>query len=115
MSDNVPLNGPLHGVVTDEQGRGDKQHLRAEAAPGIEDCGVQRTSQRALCIGTQCVGGHTLLRLRAWDGLVNDERLSRRRCRLTYLDYPIRQGIYRESAGLVQAGQIEQEGRQSVP
>lgn len=52
----IPLNGPVDGIVAGNDGRGDVEHLRAEAPPGVEDGVVEGTSEGVLAVGSDAVG-----------------------------------------------------------
>jgi hypothetical protein len=52
----IPLNGPVDGIVAGNDGRGDVEHLRAEAPPGVEDGVVEGTSEGVLAVGGDAVG-----------------------------------------------------------
>lgn len=60
-----PLDGPLHGVVSDNHWRSNVKDLMAESAPGVEDSSVECTGERALSVGAESVMHDSLLGLRA--------------------------------------------------
>lgn len=71
----VPLNGPVHGSVGDNEGRGDVEDLVTESAPDVEDSGVSSAGHGPLSVGGEGVGNDVLLRGRAaW--MLQIERLA---------------------------------------
>ena len=60
---NLPVNGPLHDVVTGDEGRDDKESLAAEAPPGVEDGVVASTGKGRLTVGRETEADDTPLLL----------------------------------------------------
>jgi hypothetical protein len=56
----LPLNGPLHGSVGDDEGRHNVENLLAETTEGVEDGGVSGTGEGTLTVRGQRVGGDAL-------------------------------------------------------
>jgi hypothetical protein len=56
----IPLNCPVHGGVGGHERRNDVENLASESAEGVEDGSVESTSERALTVGRQGVGGNAL-------------------------------------------------------
>lgn len=55
------LNGPLHGLVCDDEGNGPVEDLAAGAAEGVEDGGVEGAGQRVLTVLGKTVVDNALL------------------------------------------------------
>lgn len=58
----VPLRGPIHEVVANNEGRGPVEHLAAESPPGVENRIVRGTGEGVLSVWTEAVGDDSLLR-----------------------------------------------------
>jgi hypothetical protein len=58
---NSLLNGPLHGLVCDEQGNAPVEDLAAGAAEGVEDGGVEGSGKRVLTVLGEAVVDNALL------------------------------------------------------
>lgn len=56
----VLLNSPVHGGVGDDERRSDVENLVSESPEGVEESSVGGTSQGALTVGRQRVGGDAL-------------------------------------------------------
>lgn len=60
VRERIPLNSPVHGGVSDHERRNDVEELGFRSAEGVEDGSVESTSERALTVGRQSVGGNAL-------------------------------------------------------
>lgn len=60
------LNGPLHGLVCDEQRNAEVEDLTAGTAEGVEDSGVESSGKRVLTVLGEAVVDDALLGGRAW-------------------------------------------------
>lgn len=58
----IPLDGPVHRSVSDDERGSDVEHLVPEASPGVEDGGVEGTRHGSLAVSGQGVGDDALLR-----------------------------------------------------
>lgn len=56
----LPLDGPVHGGVCNNEGRDNVEDLVAETAEDVEDGSVSGTGQRTLTVRGQRVGGNAL-------------------------------------------------------
>ena len=59
------LNGPLHGLVCDEQGNTPVEDLATGAAEGVEDGSVKGSGERVLTVLGEAVVDNALLGERA--------------------------------------------------
>ena len=59
------LNGPLHGLVCDEQRNAPVEDLATGAAEGVEDGGVESSGKRVLTVLGEAVVNNALLGKRA--------------------------------------------------
>lgn len=55
------MNGPLHGVVHGNKGRGNVKDLPAESSPDVEDGSVGSAGHGVLTVGAETVGDNALL------------------------------------------------------
>jgi hypothetical protein len=62
----IPLNGPVHSVISDENWWQPEEDLVLCATEGVEDSVVCGTSERILTVGREAVGSDTLLWWRAY-------------------------------------------------
>ena len=56
----LPLNGPVHGGVGNDEGRNNVEDLVAETTEAVEDSGVEGTGEGALAVRREGVGGNAL-------------------------------------------------------
>lgn len=63
---DLPLNSPVHGSVGNYERGSDVENLVAEATEGVEDGGVESTSEGTLAVGGERVGGNALRGRAAW-------------------------------------------------
>jgi hypothetical protein len=62
----LPLDGPLHGTVCDDEWGDDVKNLCAETSPCVEECGVEGSGKWALGVCAQAVVDDTSLLWRTW-------------------------------------------------
>ena len=65
MNRHSLLNGPLHGLVCDEQGNAPVEDLATGTAEGVEDGGVECSGKRVLTVLSEAVVNNALLGERA--------------------------------------------------
>lgn len=66
----LPLNGPVHGSVGNDEGRNNVEDLVAETTEGVEDSGVEGTGEGALLVRREGVGGNALGGRAACEGVL---------------------------------------------
>jgi hypothetical protein len=58
---DIPLNGPLHSSIGNDEWWNNVEELVAGTSEGVEDGSVDDTSERALTVSAEGEGGNTLL------------------------------------------------------